>query len=176
MHHHARTSLILVGCTVLGIITHLIPHEMGISTVGAIGMLSAAYLPRYLIGVPALATVLVADAVNGFYAVLAMSFVYLAHVAAAYATRPILGVVKPSAVLGASLASAIVFYLLSHLTPMAMGYYPGTLEGWIACYVNGLPFLWRGVLANLLFGGCAFGVIWLVREIRADRFAAAERH
>lgn len=177
MNHRTRTGLILFSLSLFGFLSHFVPHDMGISTVGAIGMLSAAYLPRHLLGVPVLITVFFVDAINGFYALTAMSFVYLGHLTAAYATRPILSRIRrPMTVAGASVISALVFYLLSNVTPMAMGYYPPTLQGWTECYINGLPFLMRGIFANLLFGGLAFGAIWLVREIRAHRFVATQRH
>ncbi len=176
MNYRARIGFALLGFSALGFFTHLIPHDMGVSTVGAIGMLSAAYLPRHLLGIPVLLTVLLVDATQSFYAISAMSVVYLGHVGAAYSARPVLAKVRPVTVVGAGLMSAVVFYLISNLSPMVMGYYPPTTEGWIACYINGLPFLLRGMLANLVFGGAFFGVVWLIGANRAHRFVTAERH
>ena len=172
----SKTWLIVVGLSLLGILSHLVPHDMGVSTVGAIGMLASAYLTRRLLMWPILATVFVVDAIHGFYALLAMSFVYLAHVLAAFAVKPILGSVTLKAVVGAGIVSAVTFYVVSNLTPIAMGYYPMSLDGWITCYVNGLPFLFRGVLANVVFGAAFFGVIWIVRESFAHRIAASQRN
>ena len=171
-----RPVVVLVVLSLLGFLTHLIPHDMGITTVGAIGMLSAAYLPRHLVGFPVLISVLFVDAVHGFYAVLAMGLVCFAHIGAAYVGRPIFRRVTPITVVGAAIASALVFYLISNLAPMAMGFYPATPTGWITCYLNAIPFLMRGILANLLFGGAVFGVIWLVRGNGAHRIPAAQCH
>ena len=91
------------------------------------------------------------------------------------AIRPLLTKCGPVNVFSASVVNAVVFYLLSNLTPMAMGFYPATVEGLVNCYVNGLPFLLRGVMANLLFGAVVFGVIHLVGEWRAHRQPAAQR-
>lgn len=176
MIRSARSLLVLTGLSLLGIITHLVPHDMGVSTVGAISMLAAAFLPRSLRLVPVLATVLLVDAVNGFYVALAMAFVYLGHLAGVLVLGPILASKNARMVALAAIANALVFYLVSNITPMAMGFYPATLEGWINCYVNGLPFLLRGVLANLVFGGVAFGSVWLVGEIRAHRLVTTQRH
>ena len=176
MTHGFRTWLALTSLTLLGVATHLVPHEMGISTVGAVGMLAAAYLPRSLLVVPVLLTLLVADAVAGFYVVLAMVFVYGGHVAAALAVRPVMRTIGIRPIVTAAVLSACVFYLISNITPMAMGYYPATIDGWLTCYVNGLPFLFRGILANLAFGGVFFGAIWAIREYRAHRFAAPQRN
>lgn len=172
----SRLLVLTFALSLLGAATHLVPHDMGISTVGAVSMLAAAYLPRSLTLVPVLVTLLAYDLLNGFYGALGMSFVYLAHLAAALAVRPLLRRTRPGNLALASVANATVFYLVSNITPMALAFYPATLDGWIACYVAGLPFLLKGILANLAFGGAAFGAIWLVREYRANRLAAAERH
>ncbi len=176
MNISVRSLLILAGLSLLGVVTHMVPHEMGVSTVGAVSMLGAAYLPRSLIVIPALVTVLIVDTINGFYAAPAMGFVYLAHLAGVLAVRPFLSSTSVRTVALASAVNALVFYLISHLTPMAMGFYPATVEGWVSCYVNGLPFLWRGIFANLVFGGAAFSAIWLVGEVRARRLFATQRN
>ena len=169
----SRLVLLLLALSILGVATHLIPHDMGISTVGAVGMLCAAYLPlRYLV-VPVLVTVAVADVLNGTYGSLAMSFVYAGHMAAVFAAKPVLGKVSPSMVLVAAGLSAVAFYLVSNVTPMVMQYYPNTLAGWTACYVNGLPYLLRGFIANLVFGGLFFTLIYFVRRQYAHRLTAA---
>ena len=165
-------GVILLCLSVLGVSTHLVPHDMGVSTVGAVGMLCAAYLPRTYLMLPVLISLAVVDLLHGGYGALAMSFVYLGHVLAAYAARPVLGRVTPAGVVAAALVSAVVFYLVSNLTTMAMHYYPNTLAGWTACYLNGLPYLARGFAANLLFGALFFSIAYLVRSRYAHRFAA----
>lgn len=168
-----RPIVLLFVLSALGIATHLIPHNMGVSTVGAVGMLCAALLPlRYLV-VPVLITVAVADVLNGTYGTLAMSFVYVGHIAATYAAKPaLMSRVAPLTVVGAAVLSAVAFYLVSNITPMVMQYYPNTLAGWTACYVNGLPYLLRGLVANLVFGGLFFSFIHVLRQKYAHRLAA----
>lgn len=169
----SRVVLVLLSLSVLGVATHLVPHDMGVSTVGAIGMLCAAFLPTSYLVLPVLVTVAVADVVNGTYGTLAMSFVYLGHVAAAYAAKPVLLRVTPGLVVAASGLSALAFYLVSNITPMVMQYYPNTLAGWATCYVNGLPYLLRGFAANLVFGSAFFWVAHLLRQRYARHYAAA---
>ncbi len=167
---------ILACLSIFGVATHMLPHDFGFTTVGVVGMLAAAYLPRSTALIPVLVTVFVVDALNGFYAVLAMSFVYLGHLAATLSAAPALKRVLPRTVFLAGVFNAVVFYLVSNITPMAMGYYPATIEGWVLCYTNGLPFLVRGILANLVFGTIVFGLIWIVREQYAHRFFATQRN
>ncbi len=84
----ARSGLVLVILSVIGICTHILPHDMGFSTLGVVSMLAAAYLPRSIMLIPVLITATVVDAYNGFYPVLAMSIVYVGHLVAALAVRP----------------------------------------------------------------------------------------
>jgi hypothetical protein len=175
MNISIRNWLILFALTFVGVVTHLAPHDMGVSTVGALSMLAAAYLPRHLLLVPVFITVVAADLFVGPYGWAAMGFVYLAYLAAAFVIAPGLGVVKPRTVLGAAALNAVVFYLVSNIS-QAMLFYPATFEGWITCYVNGLPFLGRGILANIVFGSLAFGIIHLVSQFYAHRIALTQRN
>lgn len=176
MNSSARDGFLVALLTLAGVASHALPHPMGVSSVGALGMLAAAYLPRYLTMLPVLLTVLLVDAYNGFYGALAMSFVYLGHLAGAMAVRPVLASIGVRSVAIAAVVSAVVFYLLSNLTPMAMGFYPNTLAGWTQCYINALPFLWKGIIANAIYGGLAFGLITLIGTSDARRLFAAKRH
>ena len=159
----------------MGVLTHLVPHTMGVSTVGAVSMLAAAYLPRHLLLIPVFVTVAIGDLTVGPYGWTAMIFVYLGYLAAALVIVPELRAVKPRSVLIAAALNAIVFYLISNVS-QALLFYPATLEGWFACYFNGLPFLWRGMAANIVFGGIAFGVITLMGQLYAHRIALTQRN
>ena len=176
MNHHLKNGLVAASLALAGVLSHALPHPVAVSTVGAIGMVAAGYLPRRLMLVPVLATIFVIDMVNGFYGLLAMSFVYAGHLLAVIAAKPILRKIGVASVGLAAIGSAVVFYLVSNLTPMAMGFFPNTLEGWMACYLAGLPYLLKGILANAVYGGAAFGVIALTGAFDADRISAAERH
>jgi hypothetical protein len=170
---------VLIGLTIIGIMSHMIPHSAGFSTVGAIGMLAAAMLPRYLVPIPVLLTIITFDLIHGTYQIAAMAFVYVGHIAAAGSLTPIfspankhLGLVNVGS---AAVLSALVFYLISNITPMVLGFYPNTLEGWLNCYVAALPFLMKSILANIVFGGFGFFTIWLSRRIKSGSFAAPGR-
>ena len=171
MQPSPRSAIVLLVLSAVGVLTHLVPHDLGVSTVGAVSMLGAAYLPRRWLVVPVLLTLLIADAVSGFYGALAMSFVYVAHVLAALVLALLRTPVGPGWVLGAAVAHAVVFYAISNITPMALAYYPNSVAGWLACYVNGLPFLLKGIAANLVFGGLAFSAVAVWRWVRANRLA-----
>ena len=75
--------LIALVLCLIGASSHLLPHPAGISTVGAIGMLAAAYLPKHLLPLPVLVSVATVDAINGTYHITAMALVYAAHLLSA---------------------------------------------------------------------------------------------
>ncbi|MEE8439659.1 MAG: hypothetical protein V3S07_08720, partial [Micropepsaceae bacterium] len=81
MNISIRNWLILAGLTCLGLVTHLVPHSMGVSTLGALSMLAAAYLPRHLLLIPIFITVVAADLMVGPFGWAAMGFVYLGYIA-----------------------------------------------------------------------------------------------
>jgi hypothetical protein len=162
-----KSWLIAVALCVVGASSHLLPHPAGMSTVGAIGMLAAAYLPKHLLPLPVLVTIATVDAINGTYHITAMALVYAAHLLSAVGVAPILRRVRILHLGGAAITSAVIFYLVSNLTPLALGFYPNTVAGWLTCYVAGIPFLLRGIAANLIFGAVAFGSnrgLWFIYQ------------
>ena len=159
--------LILLALSGVGITTHLLPHAFGFTTVGAISLLAAAYLPRHLLPLPVIFTVLAADLVIGGYALASMIIVYLAHIMAAVAIHPLSRHRKVAGLAAGGVVNALVFYLVSNLSPMVAGYYPATFDGLVLCYTMALPYLAKGIVANLVFGGLAFGAICLVQQLLA---------
>ena len=151
--------LIALALCVVGASSHLLPHPAGMSTVGAIGMLAAAYLPRHLVPLPVLVSVATVDVTIGTYGIASMALVYIAHLVSAAGVIPILARVRVLRIGGAAVISAVIFYLISNAAPLAAGYYPSTVSGWISCYAAGIPFLLRGIAANLIFGAVAFGAV-----------------
>ena len=118
-----KPSFIALTLCVVGAASHLMPHPAGMSTIGAVGLLAAAYLPRHLLPLPVIASVAAADAVIGAYSTAAMALVYIAHIACAAGVTPLLRKIGPLQVGGAAVVSAVIFYLISNAAPMATGFY-----------------------------------------------------
>ena len=156
---NSKPWLIALALCVVGASSHLLPHPAGMSTVGAVGMLAAAYLPRHLVPLPVLVSVATVDIIIGTYGIASMALVYIAHLASAAGVVPLLARVRVLRIGGAAVVSAVIFYLISNAAPMTAGYYPNTVTGWITCYAAGLPFLLRGIAANLIFGTVAFASV-----------------
>ena len=148
------TVFIFMG---LGIGLHLLPHPAGLSVVGGLSMISAYYLPRRVSLFPPAVVALVGQIfAPGSFPLEAMAIVFAGHILAMLAImfdRLPLGFVRYGR---GALVHAVVFYLVSNLAPLALGYYPNTVAGWVACYVAGIPFLFLGLLSNLVYGGVGF--------------------
>jgi hypothetical protein len=72
--------------------------------------------------------------------------------------------IRPLAVGGAALSSAVSFFVVSNFGVWLAGYvgYPKTLAGLIACYTAAIPFFEKGLAANLVFSAILFGVPALI--------------
>jgi len=75
--------------------------------------------------------------------------------------------VKPLNVLGASLTSAISFFLVANFAPWVGGSigYPKTWAGLMASYVAGIPFFQRGLASDVLFSAVFFSIPALVTVV-----------
>jgi len=175
MNQHFKHGLVVVMLTLASVASQLVPHMMGISTIGAVGMVAAAYLPRRYALIPVILTVFIGNLVTGFYGLVGMGIVYSAHAAATLSVRFLSGNIAVLTVGMAAVINAFVFYLVSNLSPIAMGFYPNTVDGWVLCYAMGVPFLIKGILSNLAFGGLAFGLIALIGASDAHRIFASKR-
>ena len=78
------------------------------------------------------------------------------------------GRVRPLYVGGATLASAISFFVISDFGVWMAGYvgYPKTFAGLIACYVAAIPFFEKEVVSNLLFSAIFFSIPVLIAATR----------
>ncbi len=91
------------------------------------------------------------------------------------------GRVKPHFVLGAAVASAVSFFVVSNFAVWAAGSvgYPKTFAGLGACYIAAIPFFQKGLLSDLLFSVIFFSIPVLIALTRgalpekADKDVAA---
>lgn len=154
------------------------------SPVGALCLFGAAYFGRThkaLLLLPFL-TLFISDLVlnNVFYAAYYDGFtwftspsVYLSHLAVmALGWLMLHKKVSTLGVVGASFMGGLVFFVISNFNywhgPSSL--YPQNVEGTVACYVAGLPFLKNTLISNLLFSAALFGVY---ERFAARKFSAA---
>lgn len=158
---------------VIAVIVRLIPHTFSITPVAAALLFFGAKGPRKLAWLPVL--------------LLAGTDIYLSKVTygvpltadvmvswAWYAGMIGLGMLltrnqAPVRILGASLAAAVSFFLISNFAVWAVWeMYPKTIGGLIACYAAGLPFFQREVLGDVVFTAAFFGIAAAIAAMKAQ--------
>lgn len=164
----------------LGVSGRLLPHAWNFAPIVAIGIFAGAYLgPRYAFAVPVLAMVL-SDISIGFYMWQMNLAVYIAMALSGAIGLLLRKKKNPLSIAGASFAGSMLFFLI---TNGAVWYFTGMyshgLDGLLASYSAGLPFLRNTLSGDLwysfaLFGGFEFARMLYVRYVLSKRFAPAK--
>jgi hypothetical protein len=148
---------------VIAVVVRLIPHTFSVTPVAAALLFFGARGSRKLAWLPVLlligSDIYLSKMVYGapLTADLLVSWAW-------YAGMIGLGMLlrrnqAPSRILGASLAAAVSFFLLSNFAVWAVWQmYPKTLAGLMTCYTVGLPFFQREVLADVVFTAVLFAI------------------
>ncbi|MCX6312328.1 MAG: hypothetical protein NT084_11920 [Bacteroidetes bacterium] len=144
--------------------TRLFPHPDNFTAIGAMGLFAGAIMNnRTLSLVLAMAVMFVTDSIIGFYDGFWVDYI-------AFALSIVLGwiISKKQNMLSittASIASAILFYVISNFGVWAGGgMYPMTGAGLGVCYIKALPFFYNGLLSQVLYGGLLFGIFHAVKN------------
>lgn len=154
----------IIALIVLVAAMRLLPHPMNVTPIGALGLFAGAMLPSRLAWLLPIAALLISDMIAGFYALPAMALVYLGFYCSATIGRVWLAHKRtPGRLLGAVLASATVFFIISNLSAWLM-YYPRTLEGFVQCYISAIPFFGRSLFGDALYATILFGTYEFVRR------------
>lgn len=142
-------SLIAVGAA-----SRLLPHPPNVTPVAAMALLGGTFLEGWASLLLPLAAMLASDLLLGFHAT--MPFVYGAFLATAWMGR-FLKNGGSGRVLGACLASSLLFFIVTNLGVwITSGMYPRDLRGLAACYAAAVPFFRNSALADVAFTGLLF--------------------
>lgn len=161
-------AIVLIALTT---IYRLVPHPWNATPMGALSLYAGAKLPlrwAWLVPVGAMAlSDLVLDYGTGrplleFSRIAVYSTFGLLTLIGPLANRSKFG---PALLPGLSLAASGVFFLTSNLGVWAEGLmYPMNSAGLLACYVAGLPYFDRTVLADLIGTAVFFGLGSLIHR------------
>ena len=159
---------VLIG---LAIVSRLIPHPPNFVFLGALGLFAGSQI-RGAWGVLAPLVALAISDVIGHYAGLpGMGFYHpwlMLSVYAGVAISGLLGLAlgqRPSAfgLVGASLVSSTLFFVISNFGVWATGSYPANLSGLAACYAAAVPFFQYTLAGDLVYTALTFGTLALCR-------------
>lgn len=164
MRNNRELVFFVLGATILTLILRLAPHAPNFVPIGALALFIGAYFPkRWGLLIP-IAVLSLSDLFIGFYDYRLMIVVYSAFFLMAGVGRLMHG--KASALrigLGAIGGSGIFFLTTNFAVWMLSSWYPPTIEGLVAAYTMGLPFLRMTLLGNLFYTTAFFGAYELVK-------------
>ncbi len=152
-----KTFLSILGLIGIGLLGRLAPHPPNTTPVTAIAFAAGKYVgPLWAIAIP-LVVMVAADMVIGFYDWKVLLSVY-ASIAVIGGVSILARGMRPSAVLLLVMTSSILFFLVTNFAVWAASlWYPPTLEGLIASYVAGLPFLRNMFIGDLFYAASLLG-------------------
>lgn len=161
---HKSQLWTIVALIILVAAMRLLPHPMNVTPIGALGLFAGAMLPSRMAWLLPIGALLLSDMISGFYALPAMILVYFGFYCSAVIGRVWLARERtPGRLIGAVLASAAVFFVISNLSAWLM-YYPRTLEGFVQCYISAIPFFGRSLLGDALYTTLLFGSYEYIRR------------
>lgn len=147
----------------LGAILRVVPHPGNFAPIAALALFGGAHLnKKYALLVP-LAAMVVSDFFIGFDSLVSRAMVYGSFLAIGLIGLWLKNHRNIYAIVGASLASSIIFFLVTNLPFVhTASLYPYTLDGTITSYINALPFFKNTVLGDLFYTSVFFGAFELV--------------
>lgn len=144
-------SLILIAA-----ISRLIPHPPNFTPIMSMALFGGALISNKKIAMlfPLLA-LFISDMIIGFHD--GMIAVYFSFIAIALIGSKFLSKPNWKNVLGASLISAILFYLVTNFSSWLLwDFYPKTFSGLLLSYEAAIPFFRNSLLSTIMFSGVLF--------------------
>lgn len=142
----------------------IFPHPQNITPVMALALFAGTYFEKKWLAfaVPLIAMFL-ADLFLGLHNTII--FVYAAMAFAVVIGFYLHNRVSSLKVIGATIGSSLVFFLISNFGVwLVSGYYSKSWAGLIECYTMALPFLQRSMMGDLLFSGVLFLTYWQIQK------------
>lgn len=141
----------------------LIPHWPNFTPVAAIAIFGGAYIYRRSLAlILPVSIMFISDLIIGFHST--MVAVYFGMILAALIGMQLRNKVKSGTVALASVASSVVFFLVTNFAAWMSGYLPYTMDfaGLMAAYAAGVPFFNTSLLGDLFYSTVLFGSFYFV--------------
>jgi uncharacterized protein DUF6580 len=153
--------LFITSVIIIAALTRLIEHPLNFTPIMAIGLFGAAYFEdkKFAFLVP-LGALFLSDLFIGFYPAFEMITVYGSLALAVVLGIKLLKKVNIYRIVGASLLSSIIFFVVTNfmawLSP-TYNMYPFTMAGLVECYTLAIPFFRNTLAGDLIYSAVLFG-------------------
>jgi hypothetical protein len=156
--------LIAVALVILSIASRFLPLAPNFSPIMAVALFSGVlFANRKLAMLIPITAMFISDLFLGLHST--MIAVY-----ASFGIITLLGMrmkeVSVKAVLGNSVLSAVIFFIITNFAVWVTGWYGYTFAGLVVCYEMAIPFFRATLASSLLYSGLLFGGFYF-----AERFA-----
>jgi len=145
--------MLAIMLVLLGISLRLVPHLPNVIPVVAIALFTGTYLNKRYAPFLALMLMIVSDFFVGLHNV--MAFTWISVVLISYLGIWLRERKTPAMVIGTSIASSVLFFVVTNFGVWLMGWYPRTAAGLAQCFTLAIPFF-----RNMLLGDLAYVVIF----------------
>ena len=148
--------LIALLLIIFAALSRFIPHPPNFAPIAAMALFGGVYFDkRFALLVP-LAAMLLSDYFIGFHNVIL--FVYGSFLLVGLIGLWLKRNKKVRWIVGASIGSSILFFLITNFGVWLMGAYPPTLAGLAECYVAAIPFFRNTLVGDLFYVAVLFGL------------------
>jgi hypothetical protein len=165
-------ALALIAMSVAG---RLLWHPAHVAPVAAAALFAGFFLRSRLLALAVpLTAMLISDLAIGFYHPAVMASVYAALSFPILLRRVLRSDVTVLRLIGCSLASSMVLFVLSNAAVWQFGgLYDQSSAGLLACYTNALPFLRNTLAGDLVWTAVLFSAHGLIAYKLGDRMEVA---
>ena len=147
------TAVLLI---LFAVFSRLIPHQANFAPVAAIALFSGAYFDKKYMFIIPVAAMLLSDIFLGFHAT--MPWVYGSFVLIAIIGIWLKSHKKVGYVIGTTLVSSILFFIITNFGMWASGFYGYTFNGLIECYTMAIPFFRNSLAGDFIYVAVMFGI------------------
>lgn len=156
-----KPSIILLAA--LAAAGRFLPHPPNFTPVGGTALFGGAKLSRPWNYLLPLLIMFVTDIFLGFHAT--MPYVYVSFIVAVFLGERFLNRPTASRVVGISLLSSTLFFIISNFGVwLSGGLYPQTIDGLVRCYVMAIPFFQWTIAGDLVYTLGFFGLYALAES------------
>lgn len=163
-----KTVLSILGLIAIGLVGRLLPHPPNTTPVTAISFAAGKYIgSTWAVVIPFLVMV-ISDVFIGFYDWKVLVSVY-GSIAIISGISILARNARPTTVIFLVMASSVLFFIVTNFAVWAASsWYAPTLEGLVASYIAGLPFLRNMFIGDVFYAATLLGAFeWVYHSLLA---------
>lgn len=148
---------------ILGFLMRLLPHAPNLVPIIAIAVFSGAYLNKKLVPWVPLAIMVISDLVMGFHDTILYtwgSFIIIGYLGMLLREKR-----TPMRIFSVTILSSVLFFIITNFGAWLSPLYPITWEGFVACYINAIPFFRNTLAINMVFTLVFFGAYEFAKKM-----------